>query len=124
MKFINRKTHAVLDYVVGAALIAAPWLLGFSDNAAATWAPVGVGVLTLLMSVMTDYEGGFVKVISMPAHLTMDTLTGIFLAASPWLFGFSERVFLPHLLVGIIEICVVIFSERTSQHSTSVRNSF
>ena len=36
MRFIPTRLHAPLDYVVGAALIAAPWIFQFSDNAAAT----------------------------------------------------------------------------------------
>ncbi|MGY3212366.1 SPW repeat domain-containing protein [Mucilaginibacter sp. HD30] len=124
MKFISRRTHAVLDYLVGILLIAAPWLLGFSDNNAATWCAAGVGIVTLLMSAITDYEGGLIKILPMSAHLTMDVITGIFLAVSPWLLGYSARVFLPHLIVGIMEILVVLFSQRTSQHSGSVRHSF
>jgi hypothetical protein len=123
MKFISRRTHAVLDYLVGVVLIAAPWLLGFSDNNAATWSAAGVGIATLLMSAITDYEGGLIKILPMGAHLTMDVIAGIFLAASPWLLGYSGQVFLPHLIVGIMEIGVVLFSEKTSQHSGSVRHS-
>nr|WP_294796015.1 SPW repeat protein [uncultured Mucilaginibacter sp.] len=124
MKFISRKTHAVLDYAVGAVLIAAPWLLGFSDNNAATWSAVAVGLVTLVMSAMTDYEGGLAKVLSMDTHLTLDLITGIFLAVSPWLLSYSDRIFLPHLIVGVMEIVVVIFTQRTSQQSGSVRHSF
>jgi hypothetical protein len=54
----------------------------------------------------------------------MDLIAGIFLAVSPWLLGYADRVFLPHLLVGVMEIAVVIFSQRTSQHSGSVRHSY
>ena len=34
----------------------------------------------------------------------MDFLSGVFLAISPWVFGFSERVWVPHVLVGLFEI--------------------
>ena len=30
MRFIPTKVHGVLDYLVGAALIVAPWLFGFA----------------------------------------------------------------------------------------------
>jgi hypothetical protein len=40
----------------------------------------------------------------MKVHLFLDVLSGIFLAASPWLLGFSDRVCLPHLVLGILEI--------------------
>jgi len=31
MRFIPTKVHGILDYVVGVALIAAPWLFGFAN---------------------------------------------------------------------------------------------
>jgi len=117
MRFISRKVHAVLDYIVGILLIAAPWLLNFSDIEAAKWTAVSIGALVLIMSFMTDYEGGGKKVLSMSTHLTMDVLAGLFLAASPWIFNFDEQVFLPHLIVGILEIGAGLFTERSSQHS-------
>ncbi len=66
---------------------------------------------------MTDYEGGGKKAIFMSGHLTMDVILGIFLAASPWLFNFDEYVYLPHLIVGILEIGAGLFTERTSEYS-------
>lgn len=117
MRFITRKTHAVLDYIMGVLLIASPWILGFADVEAAKWSAVAVGALMLIMSLMTDYEGGAKKAISMGTHLTMDLLAGLFLAASPWLLGFNDQVYLPHLILGIMEIGAALCTQRTSQHS-------
>ncbi|WP_425428156.1 SPW repeat protein [Arcticibacter pallidicorallinus] len=117
MKFISRKTHAVLDYVMGVLLIASPWLFGFSDVESAKWSAVAVGVLMLVMSLITDYEGGAMKALSMGAHLTMDLIAGLFLAASPWLLGFNDAVYLPHLILGVMEIGAALCTQRTSQHS-------
>ena len=117
MRFMSRKSHAVLDYIMGILLIVAPWLFGFSAFEAARWCSVAVGVLIILMSLITDYEGGTKKIISMGTHLNMDVLAGIFLAISPWLFGFNELVYLPHLIFGILEIGAGLFTVRTSQHS-------
>ena len=36
MRFIPTRFHAPLDYIVGAALIAAPWIFQFSEHTAAT----------------------------------------------------------------------------------------
>ncbi|MDB5021759.1 MAG: hypothetical protein JWQ28_2886 [Pedobacter sp.] len=118
MKIISRKVHAVIDYVVGVLLIAAPWIFKFSDIQAAKWTAIVVGVLILVMSMITDYEGGGKKMLSMGTHLTMDVIAGIFLAASPWLFGFSDEVYVPHLIVGILEIGAGLMTERASQHSS------
>lgn len=112
MRFIPTRVHGVIDYLTGLLLIAAPWLLGFSDNAPATWVPVLLGAGVILYSLLTNYELGVFKTISMPAHLWLDALGGLFLAVSPWLLDFDERVFLPHLLVGAFEV-VMSFITRT-----------
>lgn len=104
MKIISTKTHGMLDYVMGILLIASPWIFGFADNATAKWIPIILGVGSLLYSLMTDYELGMSKTISMKTHLTLDTVAGIFLAASPFIFGFSDDVYAPHLILGILEI--------------------
>jgi hypothetical protein len=61
---------------------------------------------------VTDYEYSIANIISMRTHLTIDLLSGILLAVSPWLFGFSEFVFLPHLVLGILEIGASLMTER------------
>lgn len=116
MRFISTKFHGVLDYVVGILLIAAPWIFNFNDGTAAQWVPVAVGIAVILMSVMTNYELGIMKVISMPTHLIMDVVVGIILAASPWVFGFDDRVYLPHLVVGLLSIGTGLFTE-TKPHT-------
>ena len=46
----------------------------------------------------------------MPVHLWIDGLAGALLAVSPWLFGFSELVWAPHLIVGLLEIGAALFT--------------
>lgn len=97
------RIHGMLDYLLGALLIASPWLFGFADGGAEQWAPVVLGVSVLLYSLFTDYEMGAVKKLQMPAHLMLDALGGLLLAASPWMLGFDERVWMPHVVFGLIE---------------------
>ena len=117
MRFISRKFHAVLDYMTGIVLILAPWLFNFDNVAAAKWTAIAVGAVLLIMSFFTDYEGGGKKTITMSTHLTMDVIMGIFLAVSPWLFGFADIVYLPHLIVGILEIAAGLFTYKQSEHA-------
>jgi hypothetical protein len=121
MRFISTKMHGVLDYVVGVLLIAAPWLFNFNDGTAAQWVPVIIGLAVILMSVMTNYEAGMMKTIPMSTHLTMDVVVGIFLAASPWLFGFADQVYLPHLIVGLLSIGTGLCTE-TTPHTQGYRD--
>lgn len=108
---IPSKVHAVLDYLMGMILIAAPWLLGFADNTAATILPVVLGASTLVYSLFTDYEYSIVRMIPFKAHLTLDFASGVLLLVSPWLFGFSDRMYLPHVILGAIEIGAVLMTK-------------
>lgn len=108
MRFIPTKVHAAMDYVGGALLILVPllWLNSAreAEVTAAVWTPVVIGVLMLLQSMFTDYELSLSNVLPVSAHLGVDALAGAVLAASPWLFGFSEVVWIPHLVLGLLEI--------------------
>src|SRR3954452_24831097 len=102
---ITSRMHGMLDYPVGIVLILAPWIFGFSDiGGAATAVPIVIGVLVLAQSVMTDYELSLVDVLPLRTHLAMDVVAGIVLAASPFVFGFSDEAptaWRPHVLVGL-----------------------
>jgi hypothetical protein len=112
MRFIPSRVHGILDYVVGVLLIFAPRILGFQNGGPEDRIPVILGIATLIYSLLTRYELGLIKVIPFRVHLTLDFLSGVFLAISPWAFGFSERVWVPHLLVGLFEIGAAMMSHR------------
>ena len=122
MKFISRKTHAVLDYVMGIVLIASPWLFGFAGYETARWCAIVIGGIMLLTSLITDYEGGIIKTLPMPVHLNMDAIAGILLAVSPWLLHFNDQVYLPHVILGLLEIGAAICTQSTSQHAPLSRS--
>lgn len=112
MRFIPTRIHGMLDYSMGILLIAAPWLFGFARGGAETWIPVILGAGALLYSIFTDYELGLVRRLSMSTHLMLDLGSGILLAASPWLFGFSDIVFVPHLVLGLLEIGASLMTQK------------
>ncbi|HXG71192.1 MAG TPA: SPW repeat protein [Gemmatimonadaceae bacterium] len=49
----------------------------------------------------------------MVGHLWVDGLGGLLLAASPWLFGFSGQVWLPHLALGLTEFVAALVTNTT-----------
>lgn len=112
MRFISTRVHGYLDYIIGAILIVAPWLLGFAAGGAETWVPVIIGAAVIVYSLFTDYELGVVKSIPMSTHLWLDGIGGLVLAVSPWLFGFSRFIVWPHLLVGLVLIGAALFSQQ------------
>lgn len=110
MKIISTRVHGVLDYLMGVLLIASPWLFDFARGGAETWIPVILGAGTIVYSLMTDYELSLSRSLSMRTHLNLDLFSGIFLAASPWIFGFNDYVYAPHLVLGILEIGAVLMT--------------
>ena len=97
MNKIETITHGFLDYIIGAFLIAAPWIFSYDTDNPESDILIILGV-------------ALVRLISMPVHLTMDVVSGIILAASPWIFGFADRVFLPHLILGLLEIIIALMT--------------
>jgi hypothetical protein len=122
IRFLPTKVHGALDYVVGLALILAPNIFHFTDvGGPAVVIPRLLGIVLIVYSVFTRYEWGVVKIIDMPYHLVVDVGAALFLAASPFLFGFSDQelnAWLPHVVVGVAVILVVIVSK--TQAGTSM----
>ena len=127
MRFIPTKLHAPLDYVVGAVLIAGPWIFQYSDSTAATTISIVLGIGLIAYSLLTNYELGVWKVAPMAVHNLIDIVAGALLAASPWLFGFADNsanVWVPHVIVGLAAIFLGLttvqqggYSYRTATHA-------
>jgi hypothetical protein len=119
MKTLSTKTHGVMDYLVGILIAASPWLFNYARGGAETFIPVAVGLTGLVYSLMTNYELGAVKLIPMRTHLVLDYVSGLLLAASPWLFGFNDFVFWPHVLLGVVEVATAAMTESEPGHVTT-----
>jgi hypothetical protein len=112
----------MVDYLMGLLLIVAPFLLGFATGGPAQWVPIILGVVMLASAIMTKYELGLMPMIPMPLHLTMDLISGILLLVSPWLFGFADTVYLPHVILGILEIGASLTTEKQPRNAVASTN--
>ena len=111
VRIIPTGVHGALDYLASGVNLAFPRLLGLHDPHWAARVPRIDGVAGAGYSLITDYELGALKVLPMPVHLAFDAAKGIFMAASPWLFGFAEngtRYWLPHVLMGSADVLAAI----------------
>jgi len=97
---------------MGILLIASPWLFDFAAGGAETWIPVILGASMILLALMTDYELGATRKVSMRTHLMIDLISGALLAVSPWLFGFADYVWEPHLILGLLEVGAALMTKR------------
>jgi SPW repeat len=114
MRILSTRVHGFMDYGMGLLLLLSPYLFGFATGGPKQWLPMILGAGAILYSLMTRYELGAIKVIPMSAHLGLDMLSGTLLAASPWLFGFADQVFWPHLVLGLIEIGTAAMTQTAS----------
>jgi hypothetical protein len=111
MKILSTKAHGVLDYLMSILIIASPWIFNFTRGGDETWVPVIVGAAGIVYSLFTNYEMGAFRTLSMRSHLTLDMLAGAFLAVSPWVFGFNDYVYLPHLVFGLLEMGAALMTD-------------
>jgi hypothetical protein len=122
-RFISTRNHAVMGIIVSIILFFAPNIFGFSDNGGAAVAiPRIVAVVLFLSELVTNNGLSLANLIPMRVHLMMDTAVGIFLAISPWLFGFYKQgtnAWLPHLIVGLIYAGTAVMTRTEPEANTS-----
>ena len=115
MDLISTKTHGYLDYIMAIFFIFIPYAFNLDSQSAQGIVFYVFGASMLFFGLLTNYELGIVKAIPMKTHLILDTVSGIVLAASPWLFGFADTVYLPHLILGLMEIGVAAITRSTPE---------
>ncbi len=107
---MNSRVHGLLDYLVALVLIVAPYLFGFANGGPEQIVPQALGALIIVLSLITAYEMSVAKLIPYRVHLGIDVVQALFLLASPWLLGYADRIWWPHVLVAVVEIVVVALS--------------
>ena len=111
--------HGIIDYLYGISLTATPWVLGFDKTGAETFLSYIAAGVVFLYSLLTKYQLSIAKILSMKTHLLIDVMVSGFLIVSPWLFGFANKVYLPHVLFGIAGFAVILLS--SGREPASVR---
>jgi hypothetical protein len=106
---ISRFLHGAIEYLAGALLIAAPFLLAF-DSGAAVALSIVAGVLLIAVAASTEGPTSLVDSLPLPVHLLLDIALAAVLIASPFLFGFSDEsaptAFF--LVLGVLHLLVTI----------------
>lgn len=113
-KPISTKVHGMADYGTAGLLLSAPFLFGYDLDSPEALVPMSIGGMTLLASLCTDYEMGVTPIIGMKTHLSLDVMNGLLLAASPFLFGFARKTWLPHVLIGLGEVATALMTQTES----------
>jgi hypothetical protein len=88
MKLLTPKAHGFLDYLVDLAFVSAPFVLDYRGIPAVIgWTLAGVH---FVMTIMTAFPMGVVKVIPFTVHGAIELLAALALIAIPFLAGFSS----------------------------------
>jgi uncharacterized membrane protein len=120
MKPIDTKAHAVVDYIIGLLLLFMPYMLSLDTPEAENNVLYFTGTAVLIYSLITDYDLGLLELIPLPLHFALDMLTGIILGGSPWLFGFSEKIWLPYVTLGAVMLLLPLLTRAKKQDSSLI----
>jgi hypothetical protein len=101
--------HGLVEYLLGALLIAAPFLLSFHPTAA-TASGIVAGVVVLIVTSSSALPTGLVKSIPVQAHAILDYAMAGLLIACPFVFGFSgDGTAAPFfIVVGVAHLLLTI----------------
>jgi SPW repeat len=118
---ISLTLHSMLEPVIAALLIAAPFLFGFSDDGAPTAVSIVIGLGVLVVGMSTRWRLSLVKAIPIPVHLTIDLIVGALLIAAPFLFGFSDDATATafFLIAGVGEILATLATRWTPTNAST-----
>lgn len=115
IRFITPNQHGILDFSVAAVLIVAPFLLGLGGSSSlAVWLSVATGIAVIVLSLLTDYRYGLLRLIPFKGHLLVDALVGLAFVMIPFVVGFEGRDAIFYWVIGVGVLAVVALG-RTDQ---------
>lgn len=89
MNFLSPRIHGILDYLTAGMFALAPTYLQAEGSQVAIMACYVVAGTLLLVSLLTRYPLGALRVIPFPVHGKIEFLAAAGLCALPWLGGFD-----------------------------------
>jgi hypothetical protein len=111
---IDSTLHGVTDYTVGTTLMTVfPRLAGVEGTSAARQIRAA-GAIHAGYSTLTDYPLGVVKVVPYQAHLAIDAIGALALAATPFVTGQYKKgpdQWVPHVALCLFELTSLVFSD-------------
>jgi hypothetical protein len=113
---VDATLHGVVDYTAGATLTTVfPRLAGLTGTRAARQIRIAAAIHAGY-STLTDYPLGIVKVIPFKAHLAIDAIGAIALAATPFVTGQfkrGRREWVPHVALCLFEMSSLMITDPT-----------
>jgi hypothetical protein len=115
---IDATLHGVVDYQAGALLTTVfPKLAGIEGTRSARQIRTA-GAVHAGYSTLTDYPLGIAKLIPFPAHLALDAIGALALAATPFVTGQYKqglRQWVPHVALCLVELSSLALTDPTGR---------
>lgn len=127
---VSTRAHGIMDLLYGASFLAAPFILkALSNDRNSSHSSqdgsnaggkigstlenillpvIGAGILT--QGMLTDFELGAVKAMSMSAHLTTDLGVGAAMIAAPYVLNLDKRLRVPMTVLGAAQIGLALMT--------------
>jgi hypothetical protein len=103
VKPVPLRLHALSEPVVALVLIAAPFVLGFSDVDAARNASIVAGLLVALQAATTRWRWSVLRLVPLGVHAMTDTVLGALIFAAPFVLNYhddSTAAWIVHVVIG------------------------
>ncbi|MBN8879997.1 MAG: hypothetical protein J0I32_20800 [Sphingobacteriales bacterium] len=124
---ISTRIHGLLDYIYAIALIVVLWVNNFSIYTDAPWVMLVAEICIVIFSLLTKYEKGYIRLISMKIHLWLDILVGALLIMTPYLLNFEQDAKLPYTVMGALIILLALLTKpavsSTSAYGSALKRS-
>jgi hypothetical protein len=115
---VDSTLHGVVDYTAGTTLLTVfPKLAGIEGTRSARQARTA-GAIHAGYSTLTDYPVGIVKLIPFKAHLALDAIGALALAATPFVTGQYKEgrsQWLPHVALCLFELSALMMTDPTGK---------
>ncbi|WP_426493279.1 SPW repeat domain-containing protein [Hymenobacter sp. 102] len=125
MKVLSPAAHGILDYLTVAFFAAAPSLFNLQGTYATVCYVLAVGYL--LITLLTNFPLGLMRVIPFPVHGKLELVSGLALLVSPFLFGFADdNVTARNLFMGAGVVFLIVYfltDWRAQTHTATTHNT-
>lgn len=111
MNIISVRAHGILDYGTVAGFSLIPTVFNLAGTPA--YLCYLLAVIHLLMTVLTRFPLGIIRIIPLGVHKTVEAVVGPVLVLSPWILGFSPEKMARNVFisVGVLIFAVWLLSE-------------
>lgn len=107
MRIVSLKVHGILDYITVVVFVISPAVLGFGGLP--SYVSYTLAIVHLLMTLLSDFPCGLLRVIPMKIHKLVEIVVGPVLIVLPWILGFDvyARYFFMFAGAAIISVGMV-----------------